>query len=128
MKSSCRTITAPHAFAAPEPITAPQAITEVTGATITDAMIRKLLSDARIQRLAELCVACAKALRHPKTIRTDADAAMRREARRECADEINRLAKDWLLHGPRLPKAFARHAEYARLLGAHLEHGGRTDR
>lgn len=66
---------------------------ELTARTIPDATIRVLLEAAQREGRADICAACAIALRYPTTIRTLADAVRRFVARAWCADEVNRRAR-----------------------------------
>jgi hypothetical protein len=66
---------------------------ELTAKTIPDPLIRALLEAAQREGRADICAACAIALRYPTTIQTLADAVRRFVARAWCADELNRRAR-----------------------------------
>jgi hypothetical protein len=72
----------------------------LTGANITNELIRDLLQDARDERdpNRELCVTCLTALRAPVRVTTTAQIAERLAARQACADEINNRALLWGLY------------------------------
>jgi len=91
---------------------------ELTGKTITNALVRLLLADARREDRSDLAVACAKALRHPTTIRTLGDAAQRVVARTACANEINYRVRTWRAHGAAALLHYRPWAKYSVLVEA----------
>ena len=76
----------------PSLLTRPRWITEFT---IGDAVIERLLDDARRENDQRLTIACSKALRRVELCATGQAIARRQRARHVCAEEINARAAQW---------------------------------
>jgi hypothetical protein len=94
---------------------------KLTGETITDAVIRELLFDARRLGDVAMAVRCSKALVHIMPGSTVVAVLQRREARRACAAAINHRIDRWVRLGTK-----SGYAKYARMLEVAEHHESPT--